>query len=69
MPDTDRTDQDWVQGWGLIKGQPPNCECAGMYETLAEAEEAAATAREGFHTIWGRYNERTKQFVGGAVGA
>lgn len=65
MPDTDQRAQDWVQGWALVKGQPPNCECAGMYETRAEAEQAAATAGKGFHTLWGRYNQRTQEFVGG----
>jgi hypothetical protein len=67
MRKADPIPQGWVQGWALVKGEPPNCECAGMYETRAEAEQAAETAGEGFHTCWGRYNEGTGEFASGTV--
>jgi hypothetical protein len=55
----------WVQGWGVVKGQPPWWQFAGIYETHAEADEAAAKAGEGYYARWGSYNERAQEFLSG----
>jgi hypothetical protein len=57
----------WVQGWGVVKGQPPRWQLAGVYESHAEANEAVAEAGEGYYARWGSYNEQTKEFTSGPV--
>jgi hypothetical protein len=42
---------DWVLGWGVVKGQPPRWQFAGIYKTHAEADEAAAAAGEGYYAV------------------
>jgi hypothetical protein len=61
----DATHPDWTNGWGVIKGQPPKWQFAGIYSTHAEANEAAAKAGEGYYARWGSYNEGTKEFTSG----
>ena len=56
---------DWVVGWGVVKGQPPRWQFAGIYRTHAEADEAAAKAGEGYYARWGSYNEGSKEFTSG----
>ncbi|HWB50692.1 MAG TPA: hypothetical protein VG651_16405 [Stellaceae bacterium] len=56
---------DWVLGWGVVKGQPPRWEFAGIYETHAEASEAAAAAGEGYYARWGSYNQGSQEFTSG----
>ena len=56
---------DWVVGWGVVKGQPPRWQFVGIYETHAEANEAAAEAGEGYYARWGNYNEGRKEFTSG----
>jgi hypothetical protein len=55
----------WVLGWGVVKGQPPRWQFAGIYETHAEADEAAAAAGEGYYARWGSYNQGSKEFTSG----
>jgi hypothetical protein len=55
----------WVQGWGVVKGQPPRWQVVGIYETHAEADEAVAAAGEGYYARWGSYNETRKEFTSG----
>ncbi len=55
----------WVQGWGVIKGSPPNWHFAGIYETRAEALAAAQQAGPGYDVQWGSYDERNNEFVSG----
>jgi hypothetical protein len=56
---------DWVQGWGVVKGAPPRWEFSGIYESHAEAEEAAAKAGPGYYTRWGSYNFGSQEFTSG----
>jgi hypothetical protein len=56
---------DWVLGWGVVKGQPPRWQFAGIYETHAEADEAAAAAGEGYYARWGSYNRGSEEFTSG----
>ena len=56
---------DWIVGWGVVKGEPPRWELAGIYRTHAEADDAAATAGQGFYARWGSYNGRSKEFTSG----
>jgi hypothetical protein len=62
---TDPTHPGWVNGWGVVKGRPPKWQFAGIYETHAAADEAAAKAGEGYYARWGGYNARTKEFTSG----
>ena len=55
----------WVLGWGVVKGQPPRWQFASIYETHAEADEAAAAAGEGYYARWGSYNQGSKEFTSG----
>ena len=55
----------WAHGWGVVKGNQPNWDCKGAYETRAEAEEAAAKAGKGYYVRWGSYNESRKEFTSG----
>lgn len=55
----------WVQGWGVVKGEPPKWHFAGIFETRAEALAAAEKAGEGHTVQWGSYDERNKEFVSG----
>jgi hypothetical protein len=59
------THPDWLVGWGVVKGQPPRWEFAGIYRTHAEADAAAAEAGEGFYARWGSYNGGSKEFTSG----
>jgi hypothetical protein len=61
----DATHPGWINGWGVVKGQPPKWQYAGIYATHAEANEAAATAGEGYYARWGAYNEGSKEFTSG----
>jgi len=61
----DATHPGWVNGWGVVKGQPPKWQFAGIYATHAEANEAAATAGEGHYARWGAYNQGSKEFTSG----
>lgn len=56
---------DWVVGWGVVKGQPPRWQFAGIYRTLAEADQAATDAGQGFYARWGSYNGGSKEFTSG----
>lgn len=56
---------DWLVGWGVVKGQPPRWQFAGIYRTHTEADAAAAEAGEGFYARWGSYNTRSKEFTSG----
>lgn len=55
----------WVQGWGVVKGRPPSWQFAGIYETHAEADEAAAKAGDGYYARWGSYNFGSREFTSG----
>jgi hypothetical protein len=57
----------WLRGWGVVNGEPPCCEFRGVYQTRAEAEEAAAEAGEDFHAHWGAYNDERDEFVAGPI--
>ena len=59
------THPDWLVGWGVVKGQPPRWQFAGIYRTHAEADAAAAEAGEGFYARWGSYNAGSKEFTSG----
>ena len=61
----DATHPGWVNGWGVVKGQPPKWQFAGIYSTHAEANEAAAEAGEGYYARWGAYNNGSKEFTSG----
>jgi hypothetical protein len=63
--DTSEVHPDWVNGWGVVKGQPPRWLFVGIYASHAEANEAAANAGDGYYTRWGSYNEGRKQFSSG----
>ena len=67
MLQTDPMRPGWVQGWGVVKGEPPCWEFRGVYETRAEAEEAAAEAGDDFHAHWGAYNEDRDEFLAGPI--
>lgn len=56
---------DWLVGWGVVKGQPPRWQFAGIYRTHAEADEAAAKAGPGYYARWGSYNGGSKEFTSG----
>jgi len=56
---------DWLVGWGVVKGQPPRWQFAGIYRTHAEADQAAADAGEGYYARWGSYNAGSKEFTSG----
>jgi len=56
---------DWVVGWGVVKGQPPRWEFAGIYQSHAEAAAAAAAAGEGYYARWGSYNAGSREFTSG----
>lgn len=56
---------DWVHGWGIVKGEPPNWQFIGIYESHAEADAAAAEAGAGYYARWGSYNERSREFISG----
>lgn len=56
---------DWLVGWGVVKGQPPRWQFAGIYRTHAEADQAAAEAGNGYYARWGSYNEGSKEFTSG----
>lgn len=56
---------DWLVGWGVVKGQPPRWQFAGIYRTHAEADQAAAEAGAGFYARWGSYNDGSKEFTSG----
>jgi len=56
---------DWLVGWGVVKGEPPRWQFAGIYATHAEADTAAAAAGEGFYARWGSYNGGSKEFTSG----
>jgi hypothetical protein len=56
---------DWLVGWGVVKGQPPRWQFAGIYRTHAEADQAAADAGDGYYARWGSYNEGSKEFTSG----
>jgi hypothetical protein len=55
----------WVQGWGVVKGDPPDWKLAGVFETLQEARTAAADAGPGYGVRWGSYDQRNEAFVSG----
>lgn len=55
----------WVQGWGVIKGDPPRWEFAGIFDSRQEALAAAEKAGAGFAVQWGSYDEKNKEFVSG----
>ena len=55
----------WIVGWGVVKGEPPSWQFTGIYETHAEANEAAAEAGDGYYARWGSYNEGSKEFTSG----
>ncbi|HTZ36528.1 MAG TPA: hypothetical protein VMB84_10920 [Stellaceae bacterium] len=55
----------WVVGWGVVKGQPPGWQFAGIYPTHAEANAAAAKAGDGYYARWGSYNEGSREFTSG----
>jgi hypothetical protein len=57
----------WVRGWGVVKGDPPCWEFAGVYATRAEAEAAARKAGEDFHAHYGAYNETRDEFICGPI--
>ena len=57
----------WVRGWGVVNDEPPNWVFRGIYETRAEAEEAAVEAGEDFHAHWGAYNQDRDEFVAGPI--
>jgi hypothetical protein len=59
------THRDWVSGWGVVKGQPPRWQFAGIYRTHAEADAAAVEAGEGYYARWGNYNTGSKEFTSG----
>ncbi|HXO03679.1 MAG TPA: hypothetical protein VN900_16575 [Stellaceae bacterium] len=61
----DTTHPGWVNGWAVVKGQPPKWQVIGIYESHAEAVEAAAEAGEGYYARWGGYNTQTKDFTSG----
>jgi hypothetical protein len=54
-----------VQGWGVVEGDSPNWNFAGVFETLQEARTAAAHAGPGYEVRWGSYDQRDKAFVSG----
>ena len=56
---------DWLVGWGVVRGQPPRWQFAGIYRTHAEADAAAAAAGEGYYARWGSYNAGNKEFSSG----
>lgn len=56
---------DWLVGWGVVKGQPPRWQFAGIYRTHGEANAAAAQAGDGYYARWGSYNAGTKEFTSG----
>jgi len=56
---------DWLVGWGVVKGQPPRWQFAGIYRTHAEADAAAVEAGDGFYARWGSYNAGSKEFTSG----
>lgn len=56
---------DWLVGWGVVKGQPPRWQFAGIYRTHTEANDAAAQAGEGYYARWGSYNSGSKEFTSG----
>jgi len=59
------THPGWVNGWGVVKGQPPRWQFAGIYATHDEANEAAAEAGDGYYARWGAYNSGSKEFTSG----
>ncbi len=56
----------WVQGWGVVKGESPNWEFSGIFETREAAEATAAAAGPGFYTRWGGYNGDADEFISGS---
>lgn len=64
---TDVLHPDWVRGWAVVKGDPPEWEFAGIYETRAEAEAATVEAGEDFHAHSGAYNRERGQFISGPI--
>jgi len=56
---------DWVVGWGVVKGPPPNWEFAGIFATQTEADEAAAKAGDGYYARWGSYHKGRNEFASG----
>jgi hypothetical protein len=65
MLQTDPMHPGWVQGWGVVKGEPPNWEFAGIFGEKDEADAAAAKAGAGYYARWGSYEEDSKQFISG----
>ena len=63
MLHTDLRYPGWVQGWGVIEGDSPNGNLAGVFATLREARSAAAHAGPGYEVRWGSYDERNKASV------
>ncbi len=55
----------WLQGWGVVEGDPPAWKLAGVFETRHEAQTAAITAGPAYQVRWGSYDERSKAFVSG----
>ncbi len=55
----------WVQGWGVVEGDPPDWKFAGIFATRQEALAAATSAGPRYEIRWGSYNERDEEFVSG----
>jgi hypothetical protein len=56
---------DWIEGWGVVTGQPPRWSLAGLYANHAEANLAVAEAGEGYYARWGSYNFGSREFSSG----
>jgi hypothetical protein len=65
MLQTDARFPGWVQGWGVVEGEPPDWKIAGVFETQDEARTAAADAGPGYGVRWGSYEQRDNEFVSG----
>jgi hypothetical protein len=60
MLQSDQPYPGYVQGWGVVEGDPPDWKFAGIFETRQEARVAAAEAGPGYGVRWSR---RPPRFV------
>ena len=52
MLQSDQPYPGYVQGWGVVEGDPPDWKFAGIFETRQEARVAAAEAGPGYGVRW-----------------
>jgi hypothetical protein len=65
MAQTDPSYPGWKQGWGVVKGDWPHREFAGIYDAREDAQREAEQRGDGWTVRWGAYDADLKDFISG----